>query len=172
MRALEDNATSGPDEQPGVLALSWLELPPKLPYSGFTYLGGRASEDRLTLPPLQMAKTLDDLRPLRLKFRHKVVSESRTEPFSLTIGCRLEPMLKDSFAKRVDFGSFTATGEWGSFEMSLAEGTNADKLLAAIASESPSSFKIVWSQAGKLDDYHSGDTLLIDDVVITVANAE
>jgi hypothetical protein len=172
MRVVEDNVATGPDGQPGVLAFSWQELPPKLPYSGITFLGGRASEDRLTLPPLQAAKTVDDLRPLRLKFRHKAVNENRAEPFNLTVGCRLEPMLPDSYAKRVDLGNFTATGEWGSFDMSLGEGTNHEGLLAAIAAENPTSFKIVWAQAGPLTNYQSGDTLLIDDVIITTGISE
>jgi len=167
MRIVEDNAIKGPDEQPGVLALTWQEIPPKLSYSGITYLGGRTGEDRLTLPPLKLAKTAEDLRPFRLKFRHKAVNESRTEPISLSVGCRFEPMLGDSFAKRVDLGNFTATGEWGTFDMSLAEGTNAEALLAAIANENPTSFKVVWAQAGKLADYQAGDTLLIDDIVIS-----
>jgi hypothetical protein len=169
MRVVEDNATSGPDGQPGVLAFSWQEVPPTLTYSGITFLGGRTSEDRLTLPPLQAAKSVDDLRPLRLKFRHKAVNDGRTEPFSLAIGCRLEPLLAESYSKRVDLGNFTATGEWGSFDMSLGEGTNAEALLAAIAGESPTSFKIIWAQGGPVAGYQAGDTLLIDDIVITNA---
>ena len=155
-----------------MLALSWPEIPPKLPYSGVTFLGGRASEDRLTLPPLQRVKAAADLGQFRLTFRHKAVNESRTEPISLAIGCRLEPMLGDSYAKRIDLGNFTATGEWGSFEMSLDKGTNAEAFLAAIASENPTSFKIVWAQGGPIDNYRAGDTLLIDDIVITGAKAE
>jgi hypothetical protein len=167
MKAFEDNVTVGPDGQPGVLALSWQQLPPQLPYSGFVYLGGRNADQRMTLPPLKQAKTIDDLRPIRLKFRHKAVNDTATEPISLTVGCRLEPMLADSYARRVDLGTFTASGEWGSFEMSLGGGTNAEALLKSIADENPPAFKIIWAQAGKLADYRSGDTLLLDDVIIT-----
>jgi hypothetical protein len=95
MRILEDNTALGPDGTPGVLTLSWQQIPPKLPYSGFAYLGGRQADQRLALLPLQQAKSLDDLRPLRLQFRFKGVNEERDAPFSGVVTCRLEPMLAD-----------------------------------------------------------------------------
>ena len=172
MQVVEDSATHGPDEKPGVLALAWQELPATLPYSGFTYLGGRDAAQRLALPPLKLAKSGDDLKRFRLQFRHKAVNASRTPPISLTVGCRLEPALSESYAKRIDLGNFTVTEQWGGFDVSLGDGENADAFLAAIAGENPSAFKIVWSQAGPLKNYQSGDTLLIDDVVITHAAGE
>jgi riboflavin biosynthesis pyrimidine reductase len=53
--------------------------------------------------------------------------------------------------------------------MSLGEGTNAEALLAAIAGEKPTSFKIIWAQGGPIANYQPGDTLLIDEIVITIA---
>ena len=81
-------------------------------------------------------------------------------------------MLADSYAKRLDLGTFTVTGEWGSFEMGLADGKNSEAFLRAIADENPPSFKIIWSQTGPLANYRSGDTLLIDDIVITGSTSE
>lgn len=172
MRIFEDGAVNGPDGKPGVLALSWQEIPAKLPYSGFVYLGGRIDSERLTLPLLKQAKSTDDLRQFRLKFRYKGANELREGPFSLNVGCRLEPVLADSYTKRLDLGAFTVTGEWGNFEMSLAEGKNSEAFLRAIADENPPAFKIIWSQAGSLADYRPGDTLLIDDIVITSSTTE
>jgi hypothetical protein len=172
MRTVEDNVTPGPDGQPGVLSLAWLQIPPQLRYSGFAYLGGSASADRLVLPLLKEARTTDDLGKFRLSFRHRAINEHREGPFELTIGCRLEPLLADPYAKRIDLGNLAITGEWGHFDMTLGDGTNAEAFLTAIAGESPSSFKIIWSQAGPLTGYSSGDTLLIDDVIIQHLAAE
>jgi hypothetical protein len=172
MRIVEDSATGGPDGESGVLALSWQEIPAKLPYSGFVYLGGRGASERLTLPLLKQAKSADDLRRFHLKFRHRGLNERRDMPFSLVVGCRIEPVLADSYAKRLDLGTFTVTGEWGSFEMGLADGKNSEAFLRAIADENPPSFKIIWSQTGPLANYRSGDTLLIDDIVITGSTSE
>ena len=49
---------------------------------------------------------------------------------------------------------------------------DAEAFLAAIANEDPAAFKINWSQTGPLTNYHSGDTLLIDDIVITQGMTE
>ena len=171
MKMVEDHVTTGPDGQPGVLALSWQEIPARLRYSGFTYLGGKAAADRLTLPPLLEAKAVDDLRTFRLSFHLKGLNEGSDEPFNRAVGCRLEPLLADSYNKRLDFGNLSVTGQWIVFEVNLADGANAEAFLRAIAEEKPASFKIVWSQAGPLTAYKPGDTLLIDDVLITHAAA-
>lgn len=172
MRVVENSDVSGPDGMPGVLALSWEELPAKLPYSGFTFLGGRNAAEQMTLPLLKQAKSADDLRQFQLTFRYKGVNERRDTPFSLNVGCRVEPLLADSYAKRLDLGTLTATGQWGTFEMPFAQGTNSEAFLRAIADENPRGFKIVWSQVSSLAGYHAGDTLLIDDIVITNSAAK
>jgi len=167
MRVSEDIATTGPDGEPGVLALSWQEIPPKLAYSGFVYLGGKGAERRMTLPPLKEARTSQDLQRMRLKFRFKGVNEGSDTPVKLSINCRLEPYLPDSYARRLDFETFVATDDWGTFEMSLADGKNAEAFLRAVADENPAQFKIIWAHTGPIHNYHPGDTLLIDDVAIT-----
>jgi hypothetical protein len=172
MRVVEDSALSGPDGMPGVLALSWVELPAKLPYSGFTFLGGRNAAEQLTLAPLKQAKSADDLRQFQLTFRHKGMNERSSMPLSLNVGCRVEPLLADSYAKRLDLGTLTATGQWGTFEMAFAQGTNSEAFLRAIADENPRGFKIVWSQVSSLASYRPGDTLLIDDIVVTNSAAK
>lgn len=172
MRAVEDNVTLGPDGQPGVLAFSWQEIPPKLGYSGFTYLGRSGSEGRLSLPPLKAATSASDLARLRVKFRYQLANDRREGPMNLTVGLRLEPMLTEPYNKRLDLGTFNATGEWESFDMSLGDATNVEAFLRAIADESPSAFKLNWSQSGPLNAYQPGDTLLIDDLVISDSPAD
>jgi hypothetical protein len=165
MKVVEDNETSGPDEQPGVLALSWPELPEKLPWSGFVYLG-RKGNQRLELPPLQQAKAADDLKKFKLTFRYKAANKNREKPISLQFGIRLEPMLADSYNKRLDFGAIDATDKWETFTAGFEAGKNSDAFLKTIAEEKPVAFKIIWAQWGTRASYQAGDTLLIDDLKI------
>jgi hypothetical protein len=164
MQIVEDNVTAGPDGQPGVLALSWQVLPPTLPYSGFTYLGEPAG--RIPLPRLQQVRSVDDLRGMYVKFYFKAANAMSDQPLMLNVGCRLEPNLPDSFSKRIDLGEFVATSEWGVHEVELAGGANLEAFLQAVAAESPTSFKLVWAQAGALNNFHPGDTLYLDDIEI------
>jgi hypothetical protein len=164
LQVAEDAATLGPNEQPGVLALSWQEIPAGLKYSGFVYQG--TTKQRITLPVLATAKDASDLTGLRLKFRYRGDNYQGNLPLTLKINFRLEPNLPDSFNKRLDFGNITPTDAWQEFDMALWEGTNADAFLKSIAEGNPANFKVVWGQAGPLANYHPGDTLLIDDLAI------
>ena len=166
MRVFEDHQTPGSDGEPGVLALAWDEIPKKLPWSGFVYLGGASAEKRMTLPKLQAARTPADLSSLRLRFRYRGVNANSELPVQLQLDCRLEPVLADSFARRIDFGVLVATDEWQSFDLSLADGKNLEPFLKTLAADNPPSFKIVWGQAIPIANYHAGDTLLIDDISV------
>jgi hypothetical protein len=167
MRIFEDNVTTGPDGQPGVLALAWDEIPKKLDWSGFPYLGGAQNGKRMTIAKLQAARTVDDLRGLRLKFRYRGINTSRALPAPISINCRLEPVLNDSYKHRIEFGNLLASDEWQSFDLSLADGTNLEAALKALAENNPPSFKIVWGQSLPITKYQAGDTLLIDDIILT-----
>ena len=167
MRVFEDHQTPGPDGEPGVLAVAWDEIPKKLAWSGFVYLGGANAGKRMTLPKLQAARTPADLSGLRLRFRYRGVNTSSNAPVQLQVDCRLEPVLDDSFARRIDFGVLVATDEWQSFDLALADGKNLEAFLKMLAENNSPSFKIVWGQAVPIAHYHAGDTLLIDDIRIT-----
>jgi hypothetical protein len=172
MQIYEDHQALGPDGQPGLLSLSWQELPAKLPWSGFVYLGGATAERRLTLPPLKQVKAAEDLRGMRVGFRFRGKSADSSTPVNMKIGCRLEPALADSYVRRIDLGTFVATDEWGTFDFALSDGTNIEAFLRCLAEENPPAFKIVWAQSGPVSSYHAGDTLLIDDVTLTRSKAE
>src|SRR6185436_14060290 len=79
LQVLEDMKTSGPDEKPGVLALSWQEVPGKLPYCGFVYVGRAAAAERMTLPPVQTAKSAADLKDIRISFRYRAINVKAAE---------------------------------------------------------------------------------------------
>jgi hypothetical protein len=164
MKILEDNETSGPDEKPGVLAFSWPELPGKLDWSGFVYLG-RKGNQRMALPPLQAAKAADDLKKFKLSFRYKAANKDR-DKIALQFGIRFEPMLADSYNKRLDFGAINATDKWETFTAGFAEGKNSEAFLKALAEEKPTAFKVIWAQYGTRASYQPGDTLLVDDLKI------
>ena len=178
LQVLEDMKPSGPDEKPGVLALSWQEVPGKLPFSGFVFLGRAAATERMALPPVQLAKSAADLQNFHISFRYRAINDKAVEkgdaaekakdakPVKLPISWRFEPALADSYKKRLDFGKFTATDEWGTVDVCLKDGTNMEAFLRTLADEHPTAFKIVWTQGDAIANYHAGDTLLIDDIVV------
>jgi hypothetical protein len=132
----------------------------------------------MTLPPVQTAKSAADLKDIRISFRYRAVNVKAVEkgdatenakdakPVKLPISWRFEPALADSFKKRLDFGKFTATDEWGTVDVCLKDGTNMEAFLRMLADEHPTAFKIVWTQGDAIANYHAGDTLLIDDIVV------
>jgi hypothetical protein len=166
LRIFEDNQTAGPDGKPGVLAFAWDEIPQKLAWSGFVYLGGATAEKRMVLPKLKGARTADDLRGLRLKFSYRGINASGT-PVQLPLNCRLEPVLEESFKHRIDFGVITARDEWQAFDVALADGTNQEAFLKIVAEANPPAFKIVFGQSRPITEYHAGDTLQLDDISFT-----
>lgn len=172
LQSMEDSITPGPDGEPGVLAMSWQEIPGSIVYSGFAYLGGNTEETKLTLPRLQAARTAEDLRGLRLKFRFRGLKTNPERRAEIKFVCRLEPNVPDSFSKRLGMGTFVATDAWGVYDAPLTEGDNQETFLKALAEEMLTGFKIIWSQSGSIGNYQPGDTLLIDDVVISQPTAE
>lgn len=167
LRIFEDNQTAGPDGKPGVLAVSWEEIPKKLDWSGFVYLGGATQIGKMTLPKLKEARSVDDLRGLRLKFRYRGVNAKADTPVKIPISCRFEPVMEDSYNRRIDFGVLMATDQWQTLDVSLADGKNLDAFLKMLAGDNPPGFKIVWGQSHPIVQYRAGDTLLIDDISVT-----
>jgi hypothetical protein len=166
LRIFEDNTTAGPDGKPGVLAMGWEEIPKKLPWSGFVYLGGATAPKRMTVSKLKTGRTIDDLRALRLKFSYRGVTVPNGTPVQIPVNCRLEPVLEDSYNRRIDFGILVAGDEWKTLDVSLADGKNLEAFLKTIAEDNPPGFKIVFGQSGPIEKYHAGDTLQIDDISV------
>jgi len=164
--AFEDSLTAGPDGKPGVLAISIVDVPRIATYCGFAFLGGLKPENALTLNEITGAPTLENLRRLKLRFRFKAANDKDAAAVGAALGCRLEPLVNNSFASRLAFGVIEANGEWQSFDRSLGDGENAESFLKTITADQPTAYKLIWSQIGSITRYQPGDTLLIDDIQI------
>jgi len=164
--AYEDPQTLGPDGKPGVLAISFVEVPRIATYSGFAYLGGLNADKGLTLKELSSAPTVENLRQLKLKFAFKAANDRDPTALGATFGCRLEPLVNNSYAVRLGFGPIEATSQWQTFERTLGDGENVAAFLQSITADQPAAYKLVWSQIGSITHYQPGDTLLIDDIQV------
>lgn len=164
---LEDGETLGPDGKPGVLALTFENLPPNLQYSGFSYVG-RMQAPKFALEPLAKATSAEALRGVRVRFRYRTVNFNTKDGHRTRFGIRLEAMVPDSYKKRLDLGSILATDEWLAFEADLSEAGNIEAFVQCIQSEAPTAFKLLFAQGEKAESYKPGDTLLIDDIEFVV----
>lgn len=160
---LEDGETLGPDGKPGVLALTFENLPPQLAYSGFSYVG-RTQDPKLALAPLANATSADALRGVRVRFRYRTLNTKTNDGHRSTFGIRFEAMVPDSYKKRLDLGQIVATDEWLAFEADLSEAGNIDAFVECIKTEMPTGFKLLFAQGVKAELYKPGDTLLIDNI--------
>jgi hypothetical protein len=167
--ALEDPVTAGFDEKPGVLAISFKSVPSAASYCGFAYLGGVTPDRALTLKEIGEAPNLENLKRIRLKFRYKATNPVGAAATGASYGCRLEPLLDNSYASRIAFSVIQATDKWQTFESTLDRGQNVENFLKSVAASNPASFKIIWSQNGPITSYQAGDTLLIDDIEVSRA---
>ncbi|NNE01319.1 MAG: hypothetical protein HKN47_28735 [Pirellulaceae bacterium] len=163
----EDDKTLGPDKKPGVLALSFVSLPTDSPYSGFLYQGriGRP----IRIPSLSDRPTADELKRLKISFRYRASNQDR-ENVGLVVNCRIEVDIDDAYAARLDFGTLKAFSKWETFDATFAVATNHDAFLAAVKRVNNPTYKIVWGQHGEISEYQSGDTLLIDDVKVSIVD--
>ncbi len=165
MTIFEDDETKGPDEKPGVLSLRYDDLPESASYSGFVYQG--RAQANIMLPPFAGKISNDDLRKVTISFRYRATNP-RKEHVGATYNCRFEADVDDAYQSRIDFGSIKATDQWQTFAKTLGTGSNRDKFIEVV-NESPNpALKIVWGQEGEISNYENGDTLLIDDIKITI----
>ena len=164
IRALEDPVTAGFDGQPGVLAISFKTVPSVATYCGFVYLGGVTPDGALSLKEITEAPNLENLKRIKLKFRFRATNPLDDGAIGATYGCRLEPLVDNSYASRLSFGSIQATDKWQAFETTLDQGQNMATFLKTVATATPAVYKLVWGQVGPITNYQAGDTLLIDDV--------
>ena len=162
--AATDNETKGPDGQLGVLAFTIAELPESAEFCGLVYMGRESR--RVRLPGFNVP-TQKLLQRTRIAFRYRAANTCGSEVGGVW-RFRFEPNIDDSYDARLDFGELEATEEWKTFDSSLADGENRDAFLNVAGESDENAFKFVWGQKGDVTAYREGDTLLIDDVTITV----
>lgn len=167
IRLLEDKDTAGPDGKPGVLSMAYLRVPNSALFSGFVYDGRRGDPIKLANFKGEVGQT--QLSQVKVSFRYKA-----TNPDSSKVGasynCRFELAAEDPYEYRIDFGTLRATADWQTFERTLSSGTNHYMFLRAVNQSPDVPFRLVWGQEGEVSSYDDGDTLLVDDVKITIEN--
>jgi hypothetical protein len=164
MTALESNETMGQDGKPGVLSLSYDSVPSSTDYSGFVYQGRNQDEIKL---PFKGKVGEEQLKQVQVSFRYKAVNANQAH-VGATYNCRFEVDVNDPYEHRVDFGELKATGKWQTFSATLSQGDNTSVFLGAMNDSPGAACKLVWGQEGEVSNYDEGDTLLIDDIKISL----
>ena len=164
----EDNTVEGPDGQPGVLRMEIAEIPQVTVISGFAYQGNEES-GKITMPGWERGEvTMNDLRRAFVTFRFRAENREDPEAFGAKFRLNFQPGLENGAKSAADFGVLIATSRWRTFRRPLASAENLAAFLETVNSENPESFKLVWSQAELITSYRPGDSLLIDDLEITI----
>ncbi|MGB0579516.1 MAG: hypothetical protein ACPGVU_07425 [Limisphaerales bacterium] len=157
LKVLEDDATTGPDEEKGVLRFKIESISGKIDHFGAVYVGNNdASEIRINAWTNVVER--EDLDGAVLEFRYRGNGRS--------FNVRLEPEIEESWPVRADFGAVIAADEWQVFTKPISAADNLDVFLEMLNTAKPKRFKIVWGQEGPSSNYQAGDTLLIDDIRI------
>ena len=86
---------------------------------------------------------------------------------TVPLNFRFEPDQARGFDFGADFGTLVATQSWRTLKRPIGSVRNLDAFLANVNNEKPERFKLVWRQP-PLDLYQPGDSLLIDDLKITI----
>jgi len=168
----EDNVLKGHDGRPGVLRFEITEIGGSIDHFGAIYLGD-ADGTQIRIPAWEDGQVDEAaLAGAFLEFRYR--AENCVDPAraGATFNVRLEPELPDSWLSRIDFGPLHATSQWQTFVRSFAEGTNRAAFVRTLRERRPGRFKLVWGQEGPASNYQPGDSLLIDDIRISIAKPE
>jgi hypothetical protein len=164
----EDNSVNGPDDEPGVLRLQYVDVPLKTRHSGFLIYGNQ-DHGRMQMPGWTLGEvTMADLRRTFIEFKFRADNPNDSTVFGQMYSFRFEPQHPDSYKLRAEFGALIATPRWRTFRRPIASARNLEQFLKAVNEEDPPNFKLVWSQNGPIQRYAPGDSLLIDDVRIVI----
>ena len=164
----EDDTVEGPDGQPGVLRMEIAEIPQVTVISGFAYQGNEAN-GKITMPGWKRGElTMNDLRRAFVTFRFRAENREDPDAFGAKFRLNFQPGLENGATAAADFGVLIATSRWRTFRRPIASAENLTAFLETVNGENPESFKLVWSQAEPITSYRPGDSLLIDDLEITI----
>jgi hypothetical protein len=165
IQLLEDAKTPGPDGKPGVLSMSFVEVAKIAGFCGFVY-DGRLG-DPITLANFEGEIGAAELKQVKVSFRYQAANRDESK-IGAVYNCRFEMAVDDPYENRIDFGTLQATDEWQTFERTLSSGTNQSMFLSAVNRSPETPFRLAWGQEGEITSYDDGDTLLIDDIRITI----
>jgi len=166
-RITEDETINGPDGQPGVLRLQYLQVPFEVAHSGFL-LTGDEEFGKLSLPGWTAGEvTMTDLRRTFIEFKFRA-DNPHPNSFGTLMQFRIEPEIPDSYRHRADFGVVVAISRWRTFRRPISSADNVEQFLKTVNTKQPANFKLVWGQNGSIQNYLDGDSLLIDDVRIVI----
>ncbi len=164
----EDHTVMNPEGAAGVLRMEIAEVPTGPSVLGFVYQGNETSGE-ITMPGWERGQiTLNDLRRAFITFRFRAENREDPDVMGATFRLRFEPGVSNSHEFGADFGSLIATNRWRTFRRPLASAENLQAFLEVVNGEDPETFKLVWSQANNILDYRPGDSLLIDDLRISI----
>jgi hypothetical protein len=164
----EEETVLGPDGRPGVLRMEMSQLPTATGYSGFAILGNHQTKE-ISPPGWKAGKvTYEDLARTFIAFRFRAENRQDSENFDTHLNFRFEPDQENSFREAADFGELIATRTWRSLKRPISSAENVDVFLAMVNSDRPQRYKLVWTQTGPIGRNQPGDSLLIDDLAITV----
>ena len=125
-----------------------------------------AADRAMKLKELSEAPNLENLKRLKLKFRYKATNPLDAAATGASYGCRLEPLVDNSYNSRIAFDVLQATDKWQAFETTLDHGQNVENFLKTVSLAAPAGFKLVFAQTGPIANYQPGDTLLVDDIEV------
>ena len=170
LRMTEDATIKGPDGQPGVLRLEYVELSYDSLSSDFEVLGDEAS-GLITVPAWTRGETTPaDLQRTFIEFKFRSDNVTDGGRIGGLYAFRMDPERDDSagYGRRADFGTLIATPRWRTFRRPIGSANNLEWFLTSLNEDNPTSFRLIWSQNGPIQSYAPGDSLLIDDLKIVV----
>ena len=163
----EDAAIASPGGGPnGVLTLDWVTMPTRAAGTTNEWWGIGLQHGGLTATEWvgRSNLTATDLGSAKFSFRWKIAAGKR-------MNLRLEPYPGDSYNNRVDFGTFTGTGNWETTTRTLASGTNTAAYLTAMNASAAKNQQLAISNVDGIASYAVGNLLQLDDVNFWIESA-
>lgn len=150
----------------GVLTLDWTTMPTRAAGTTNEWWGFGLQNGGFTATEWTGRSNLTaaDLTSAKFSFRWKI-------PAGRRLNLRLEPMVSDGYGARVDFGTFTGTGNWEATERALSTGANTAGYLTAMNGHAPKTQQFVVANVDGIASYQTGNLLQIDDVNFWIESA-
>ncbi|MBX3439378.1 MAG: hypothetical protein KF861_17960 [Planctomycetaceae bacterium] len=168
MIMMEDGTARGPDGRPGVLRMELADVPIATDYAGFVVTGHKEL-GAVKIPAWTPGQvTAADLDRTFISFRFRTENLRTPHKGGVTLNFRFEPDQEGSYIAGANFGALIALDNWRTMIRPIGSAKNVDAFLSNLNYTQPEQFKLVWAQAGPIELYQPGDSVLIDDLTIIV----